>query len=146
MLLNDNKIVDNRLQLSCNFSKLQVRIILMLISVFCMELGLKRKLGVADNDCNATLSLHPNHNEIKSLSEVGGALGFGRTRFYQWCRGRGLLTRMNTPTQEMTCAGYMIVTQSESGYPRVYVTKMGLDYVGGMFRDDLEKGMVKLNK
>ena len=41
------------------------------------------------------------YDAFKHLSDVGAVLGYGRTRFYQWCRGRGFLTPMNVPSHEM---------------------------------------------
>ncbi|QUY51190.1 hypothetical protein JK621_07860 [Serratia plymuthica] len=80
---------------------------------------------------------------LKSLSDVGDGFGYGRTRFYQWCRGRGFLTLMNAPSPEMISRGYMVTGLSESGYPRVYVTEAGFNYVGGVFQDDIKKRMIK---
>lgn len=83
-------------------------------------------------------------DELKNLSDVGATLGYGRTRFYQWCRGRGLLTPMNTPSIEMISAVYMVTALSDTGYPRVYVTHDGVNYVGNLFETDIQKGMIKL--
>ncbi|AEF44922.1 Uncharacterised protein [Serratia plymuthica] len=37
----------------------------------------------------------------------------------------------------------MLTGLSETGYPRVYVTEDGFNYVGGIFQDDIKKRMVK---
>lgn len=89
-------------------------------------------------------SLSDDCDRLRNLSDVGDSFGYGRTRFYQWCRGRGFLTLMNAPSTEMINAGYMVTTLSENGYSRVYVTEGGFNYVGSAFRDDIKKRMVKL--
>ncbi|CAI1570032.1 Uncharacterised protein [Serratia quinivorans] len=89
-------------------------------------------------------SLSEDFARLRNLSDVGDAFGYGRTRFYQWCRGRGFLTLMNAPSTAMINAGYMVTTLSENGYSRVYVTEDGFNYVGNAFRDDIQKRMVKL--
>jgi len=94
-----------------------------------------------DNDNLPSLSV--DYDRFRNLSEVGDAFGYGRTRFYQWCRGRGFLTLMNAPSPEMISRGYMLTGLSETGYPRVYVTEDGFNYVGGIFQDDIKKRMVK---
>ncbi|MBI3311853.1 hypothetical protein [Serratia quinivorans] len=94
-----------------------------------------------DNDDSSSLSNH--YDGLRNLSDVGDSFGYGRTRFYQWCRGRGFLTLMNAPSPEMISGGYMVTTLSENGYSRVYVTEDGFNYVGGAFRDDIQKRMVK---
>jgi hypothetical protein len=73
-------------------------------------------------------SLSEDCDRLRNLSDVGDTFGYGRTRFYQWCRGRG----------------YMVTTLSENGYSRVYVTQDGFNYVGNAFRDDIQKRMVKI--
>lgn len=88
-------------------------------------------------------SLSCDYDRLRNLSDVGGAFGYGRTRFYQWCRGRGFLTLMNAPSPEMISRGYMVTGLSETGYSRVYVTEDGFNYVGGVFQDDIKKRMVK---
>ncbi|CAI0830594.1 MULTISPECIES: hypothetical protein [Serratia] len=89
-------------------------------------------------------SLSEDCDRLRNLSDVGDTFGYGRTRFYQWCRGRGFLTLMNAPSTEMINAGYMVTTLSENGYSRVYVTQDGFNYVGNAFRDDIQKRMVKI--
>jgi hypothetical protein len=89
-------------------------------------------------------SLSDDCDRLRNLSDVGDSFGYGRTRFYQWCRGRGFLTLMNAPSTEMINAGYMVTALSENGYSRVYVTEDGFNYVGSVFRDDIKKRMVKL--
>ncbi|NTX78168.1 hypothetical protein FCL49_05700 [Serratia proteamaculans] len=89
-------------------------------------------------------SLSEDCDRLRNLSDVGDSLGYGRTRFYQWCRGRGFLTLMNAPSTEMINAGYMVTTVSENGYSRVYVTENGFNYVASAFREDIQKRMVKL--
>ncbi|CAI1534538.1 MULTISPECIES: hypothetical protein [Serratia] len=89
-------------------------------------------------------SLSDDYEGMRNLSDVGDSLGYGRTRFYQWCRGRGFLTLMNAPSSEMISAGYMVTALSENGYSRVYVTDKGFNYVSGVFQDDIKKRMVKL--
>ena len=76
-------------------------------------------------------SLSEDCDRLRNLSDVGDSLGYGRTRFYQWCRGRGFLTLMNAPS-------------SDNGYSRVYVTEDGFNFVGDAFREDIQKRMVKL--
>ncbi|WP_346827851.1 hypothetical protein [Serratia inhibens] len=88
-------------------------------------------------------SLSDDYVKLKSLSDVGDGFGYGRTRFYQWCRGRGFLTLLNAPSPEMSSRGYMVIGLSETGYPRVYVTEDGFNYVKGIFQDDIKKRMIK---
>ncbi|MDR8480771.1 hypothetical protein ACUNE0_14065 [Serratia sp. IR-2025] len=83
------------------------------------------------------------YDAFKHLSDVGAVLGYGRTRFYQWCRGRGFLTPMNVPSHEMISLGYMVAVLSETGHTRVYVTPDGFSYVSGAFTADIQRGMVK---
>ncbi|CDG11669.1 hypothetical protein ABK864_05045 [Serratia marcescens] len=83
------------------------------------------------------------YDTFKHLSDVGAVLGYGRTRFYQWCRGRGFLTPMNVPSHEMISLGYMVAVLSETGHTRVYVTQDGFSYVSGAFAADIQRGMVK---
>ncbi|WP_147417740.1 hypothetical protein [Serratia inhibens] len=94
-----------------------------------------------NNDKTSSLSV--DYVRFKNLSDVGDEFGYGRTRFYQWCRGRGFLTLMNAPSPEMISRGYMVTGLSETGYPRVYVTEDGFNYVGGIFQDDINKRMIK---
>jgi hypothetical protein len=93
---------------------------------------------------DALSSLSDDYDQMKPLSEVGVALGYGRTRFYQWCRGRGFLTPMNAPSTEMISAGYMVTALLDTGYSRVYVTRDGFNYVVNLFEADIKNGMVKL--
>lgn len=46
---------------------------------------------------------------------------------------------MNTPLIEMISAGYMVTALSDTGYPRVYVTHDGVNYVGNLVETDIQK-------